>query len=142
MRAVIMAGLMGKIKDPWDYLKDIITAPFSMMPFLGRILSDSIRTFTNVLLGHRSEYRGEAVESLVLTVINEISRAPVSFTQAATYYLNGETEKANKSLKRAIGQTYHGIGLTLGVPVYELDRLYKGWIAEKEGGPEPGRGAL
>lgn len=132
LRAVIMAGLARRIKDPFDYMKDIVTAPFRMLPILGHILDGSIRSFLNALTEHRSEYRGEAIESLPLTVVNEIARAPVNFTQAVGYYLDGETEKANKSLKRAIAQLYKGIGTAMGVPVYELNRIYKGWLK-----PEP-----
>ena len=132
LRAVIMAGLARKIKDPFDYIKDIVTAPFAMLPILGHILDGSIRSFVNALTEYRSEYRGEAIESLPLTVVNEISRAPINFTHAAGYYINGETEKANKSLKRAIANLYKGIGTAMGVPVYELNRIYRGWLKPEE----------
>lgn len=128
LRAVIMAGLAHRIKDPFDYLKDLITAPFRMMPILGHILDGSIRSFLNALTKYRSEYRGEAIESLPLTIVNEIGRAPINFTQAAGYYIDGETEKANKSLKRAVAQLYMGVGTAMGVPVFELNRIYKGWL--------------
>jgi len=128
LRAVIMAGLAGRIKDPFDYLKDLITSPFRMLPILGHILDGSIRAFLNALTKYKSEYRGEAIESLPIEVVNQIARAPVNFSRAVGYYLDGETEKGNKSLKNAVGQVYMGMGLTMGIPVYELNRLYKGWI--------------
>jgi len=140
LRAAIMAGLTLRIKDEFDYIKDIVTAPFAMLPILGHILDGSIRSFFNALTKHRSEYRGEAIESLPLEVVNEISRAPLNFTQAAGYYLDGETEKANKSLKRAIAQVYTGVGIAMGVPVYELNRIYKGWLEPEEDKRGPRKG--
>ena len=132
LRAVIMAGLARKVKDPFDYLKDLITAPFRMLPILGHIIDGSIRSFVNVLIEHRSEYRGETIESLPVEVINQISRSPQNFTRAVGYYLNNQTEEGNQSLKKAVGQLYMGIGLAMGVPVYEINRLYKGWIKEEK----------
>jgi len=132
LRAAIMAGILWEVKEPYEYLKDLITAPFAMLPILGHVLDGSVRSFGNALTRHRSEYRGEAIESLPLTVINLMLRAPGAFATAAGYYINGDVEKANRALKRGVGELYMGVGLTMGVPVYELNRLYKGWIEEEE----------
>ena len=132
LRAIIMTGIARKVKEPFDYLKDLITAPFRMLPILGHILDGSIRSFANALVKYKSEYRGEAIESLPVEVINQISRAPKNFTRAAGYYIGGEPEKGNESLKNAVGQLYMGIGLAMGIPVYELNRIYKGWIKSEK----------
>jgi len=132
MRCVIMAGLTKRIKDPFDYLKDIITAPFAMLPVLGVMLDGTARSFLNALTGHRHEFRGNAIESLPLDVINKTLSAPPNFAAGVGYYLNGEKQKAWNSFSRALGQTYEGVGLTIGIPVYETKRMYKGWIAPVE----------
>ena len=89
-----MAGLVRKFKEPIQYLIDIITAPFSMLPVLGKVLQTSIRNFINVLAENRAEYRGEAIESFPIRVINTIAKAPENFSRAAAYSIMGEDEKA------------------------------------------------
>ncbi len=132
LRALIMAGLVREFKEPVQYLIDMITAPFAMLPVLGKVLQSSIRGFINVLTEHRAEYRGEAIESFPIRVINTITKAPENFSRAAAYTIMGETDKAADSIKKAVGQIYEGVGTSAGVPVSEINRLYGGWIKEEE----------
>ncbi len=134
LRALIMAGLVRKFKEPIQYLIDMITAPFAMLPVLGKILQSSIRGFINVLAENRAEYRGEAIESFPIRIINTIAKAPENFSRAAAYSITGETDKAADSIKKAVGQIYVGVGTSAGVPTSEINRVYGGWIKEEEPG--------
>ena len=132
IRAVILGVLMRKIKKPWQYVSDILEAPMSMFPILGTILKNSIGNFINVLIGEKLEFHGEAVEAFPARVINIIAQAPGDFSIAAAHYLNGDTEKARTAFQRAVIKIYKGVGIAEGVPVSEIDRVYKGWIKEEE----------
>lgn len=134
LRALIMGLLARKAKKPLQYVSDLLEAPLSMFPILGTILKTSIGNFINVLIDERLEFHGEAIEAFPATMLNLIAQAPADFSIAAGYYLDGDTEKANRAFKRAIQKLYKGIGTSEGIPVSEMNRVYKGWI---EGEEEP-----
>jgi tRNA A37 methylthiotransferase MiaB len=132
LRAAIMAGLTRQLDEPLEYLMDLVRAPYNMIPILGKILQTTIPNFVYTLAEHRAEYRGEAIESFPIKVINTIAKAPDNFARSAAYYLMGEEEKGYESLKKAVGQVYEGVGTAEGIPVNEIKRLYKGWIEGEE----------
>ena len=132
LRALIMVGIARRIKEPIEYLTDIITAPFAMLPILGKILQTSLRSFINVLSDNPAEYRGQAVESLPIKIVNTIANAPPNFSRAAAYFIAGDTVKAERSLKQALGQIYKGVGTAYGTPVSEMNRFYEGWLEPEE----------
>jgi hypothetical protein len=134
LRALLMALLTRRLKKPLQYLSDLFEAPLSMFPIIGTTLKNSIGNFVNVLIDEKVEFHGEAIEAFPATMLNLIAQAPADFSIAAGYYLDGDTEKANRAFKRALQKTYKGIGTTEGIPVSEMDRVYKGWI---EGAEEP-----
>ena len=139
IRAAILGVLMRKIKKPWQYVSDILEAPMSMFPILGTILKNSIGNFINVLIGEKLEFHGEAVEAFPARVINIIAQAPADFSIAAAHYLNGDTKMAKEAFQRAVIKIYKGVGTAEGVPVSEIDRVYKGWIKEEEEPVRKGR---
>ena len=132
IRATILGLLARKIKKPWQYVSDILEAPMSMFPILGTILKNSIGNFINVLIGEKLEFHGEAIEAFPARVINIIAQAPADFSIAAAHYLNGDTKEAKEAFQRAVIKIYKGVGTAEGVPVSEIDRVYKGWIKEEE----------
>lgn len=134
LRAAIMGLLMRRVKKPWQYVSDLLEAPLSMFPILGTILKNSIGNFINVLTDEKLEFHGEAIEAFPATMLNLIAQAPADFSIAAGHYLDGDTEKAKVAFQRAIKKIYKGVGTSEGIPVSEMERVYKGWI---EGEEEP-----
>lgn len=132
LRALIMGLLARRAKEPWQYISDLLEAPLSMFPIVGTILKNSIGNFINVLIDKKLEFHGEAIEAFPATMLNLIAQAPADFSIAAGYYLEGDTEKANRAFKRAIQKLYKGIGTSEGIPVSEMNRVYKGWIEAEE----------
>jgi hypothetical protein len=132
LRALVMVGLRRELKEPFEYLTDLITSPFTMLPVLGKILQTTIRSFVYTLNNAAPKYYGEALDSMILEVINTMAKAPDNFGRAAAYYINGDSEKAEKALKRSVGQLYEGVGKSVGVPTSEIRNTYKGWFEEEK----------
>ncbi len=141
MRAAIMGVILRKPKEPWQYVSDLLEAPMSMFPILGTVLKNSIGNFINVLIDEKMEFHGEAVEAFPARVINLIAQAPADYSVAAAYYLDGKNDKARNAFKRATLKLYQGIGTAEGVPVSEINRVYKGWIKDEDEGTGRGRRA-
>lgn len=132
LRATIMGLLMRRRKKVWQYVSDLLEAPLSMFPILGTILKNSIGNFINVLIDEKMEFHGEAIEAFPATMLNLIAQAPADFSIAAGHYLDGNTAKAKIAFQRAIKKLYKGIGTSEGIPVSEINRVYKGWIEPEE----------
>ena len=141
IRATILGLLARKVKEPWQYVSDILEAPMSMFPILGTILKNSIGNFINILIGEKLEYHGEAIEAFPTRVINIVAQAPADFSIAAAHYLKGDKDKARTAFQRAVIKIYKGVGTAEGVPVSEINRVYEGWIKEEEKPIRRGRGA-
>ena len=135
LNTVIRAALLGlaekKLKEPLQYLSDILEAPLSMFPILGTILKNSIGNFINVLADQKFEFHGEAIEAFPARIINIIAQSPADMSVAAGHMLNGDTAEAKRAFKRAIKKIYEGVGTAEGVPTSEIKRVYKGWIDDE-----------
>jgi hypothetical protein len=138
IRAALYALAGRKLKEPWQYISDLLEAPLGMFPILGTILKNSIGNFINVLADQKLEFHGEAIEAFPARVINLIAQAPTDFSIAAGHMINGETDKAKEAFKRAVKKVYEGVGTAEGVPTSEMKRVYKGWLEPEDEAPAPG----
>lgn len=132
LRGLVSWGLWRDRKTIWDFIADMVAAPFAMIAIFGKAFQISIGNFFKTLGKRRVAYIKEPISSLPISIINIMLQAPDEFGKAAAEYINGNPEKGKKHLIRSITHVYRSFGLICGVPVYELERAKKGWFKKKK----------
>lgn len=132
IRGLVGWGLWRKRKTFWDFIADMIAAPFAMVALVGKGIQISIRNFIKTLQDTKPDYSLEPVSALPISIINMFMESPDRFAKAAAYYIRGEEDKAKTQLRNAIKGVYESIGLANGIPVYELQHAREGWFKENK----------
>jgi hypothetical protein len=122
LRALVVAGLTWKTKDLMGYFKDFITSWTGMLPVFGRVLDSVIRNLINSMTGGKYEYRGEALESLPIEIINAILKTPTTFAVAVGNLIEGDEEAAKDEFMKGMASLVENVGLLMGIPSYEIKR--------------------
>ena len=135
LRLAILAAMTRKIKEPIDYLQDILTSWMGMFPVFGKVLDTSARTFIAALASAKPTYKGEALESYPVSVFNLALKTPVDFTAAVGHFISGDNDKAETSFLKGMDDIFKGVGAIYGVPVYQIKRIMPKTGEEKTSTP-------
>jgi len=134
VRSIILAAVFGDVKDPDDYGLALITSPLSAFPIFGPVMQAAIVSFAKAAEDKKQRYRNyELINSPMLDMTNEAADASILVSQAAGEWAEGDTEKAKKTMGRAMYRLMKpvGIGMT-GLPVHLAEKFYRGRLAPKE----------
>jgi hypothetical protein len=134
VRSIILAAVFGDVKDPDDYGLALITSPLSAFPIFGPVMQAAIIAFAKAAEGKKQRYRNyELINSPMLDMTNEAADASILVSQATGEWAEGDTEKAKKTMSRAMYELMKpvGIGMT-GFPVHLAEKFYRGRLAPKE----------
>jgi hypothetical protein len=123
IRAIILATMTGKIKEPWEYLTNLVTSPFSMITLLGRQLQQTVENFVRVAKGEKVQFYGKIGEQLPFSIIQTMIDATNNYATGTAFFLRGDEERGEENYKKALKRTYESIGLLQGVPIYEIRRV-------------------
>lgn len=123
LRLTIMAAVTRKLKEPAKYLESFLTSWMGMFPIFGKVLQTMTNRFVDILSNTRPSYTGEAIDSYPVRVMNMVLKSPVNFTEAATYALTGDEDKAKDTFKLGMNRLIEGMGTLSGIPVPEIKRV-------------------
>jgi len=132
LKAIILAALYGKLKEPHEYITGVAMSPTGMFPIAGRLLTETSHKFVDILVDESPGYRGEPIESMAVEMLNNTMDAVPFTSNAIAYWLKGDSEKAERDMKKAIMKLYDGAGTMAGVPTDRISRVYEGWIGEEK----------
>jgi len=131
-RAIVVGLMTREAKVPYEYVKDLITSFFSLFPVFGRALDSIVRSTLNAAFGQPAEWRGEAMESLLVNNINKVSKGTANFGAAVGYLLSGDVEKAEKSFTKGADYLADSIGMMFGIPVPQAKKFVKSFDEDEE----------
>ncbi|MBE3139520.1 MAG: DUF1018 domain-containing protein [Thermoplasmata archaeon] len=144
LRTMISWGLWRQRKSLWDFISDMLAAPLAMIPVLGKFLGTVLTRFIKIVAKEKSGYRPDAIEVLPVGVVNTTLRGVAEMTEAAAYFIAGDTDRAEKQMQYATRNIVRGLGTAKGVPVGIMETMEKGWLEDEEessgGGFVPSRG--
>ena len=135
LRLAILTAMTRKIKEPIEYIQDMLTSWMGMFPVFGKVLDASTRTFIAALAGAKPTYKGEALESMPISIFNMALKTPIDFTAAVGHFIGGDNDKAETSFLKGMDDIFKGVGAIYGVPVYQIKRIMPSSSEEKTSAP-------
>ena len=139
-RSVLLAAIFGDRKDLDDYGLALITSPLSAFPFFGPVMQAGIIAFTKAAEGKKQRYRNwDLLNSPMLDMVNEAADASVLISQAVGEWAGGDEKKAKKATIGALSKLIAPFAVgVFGAPVYNVQKLRRGWLAPGEEKPAIG----
>jgi hypothetical protein len=111
---------------------DIVTGPFQLMAVAGPYLQRATSSFIQLTTGQKLAPSFASNQSLPLEMMSMAGASIDDYAKAAGHWINGDKEKAKKELEKGVMSSAMIAALTRGVPVYDIQRTYRAWIAQQE----------
>jgi hypothetical protein len=139
-RSILLAAIFGDRKDLDDYGLALITSPLSAFPVFGPVMQAGIIAFAKAAEGKKQRRRNwDLLNSPMLDMVNETLDAVPMVAQAAGEWAEGNGEKAMKTAGGAMLQLAEPFAVgVFGLPVYNAQKLRRGWLAPEEEKPAIG----
>lgn len=136
MRTAIMGLVWQKRKTVWDFIGDAVTSPLSLVAIFGNFLQMGATNFVKILAKEKPQQNYNPLSPLSFETIANTLIGTDHFSKATAYYMIGETDKAEGQMKSGMKSTWKGVGLWMGLPVYEINRLENAIVGEEENQPK------
>ncbi len=132
MKFLLTALLYRKLKDPHEYIASAVMSPLSMFPILNRLIPQIVNPLVGALVDESPGYRGKAIESMGVELINSTLTLAPKISTALAYEYRGDDARAEKAWKQAMKVVIDDMGTLAGLPTETIGRVYEGWFEEEQ----------
>lgn len=132
MRMAIGCLVFRQRKTIWDIIGEIISSPLRLMAIFGGFLSRTVSNFIKILAEEKPQQNYNPMSSLVFESVNNTLIGTEHFAKSTAHYLSGDEDKGKQQMMSGLKSTWKGVGLWMGLPVYEINRYEKIIFGEED----------